>query len=126
MAVARRRRAPANQSNDPDIRRLSAFVDHVSQEVADLSEEVDALTVNDIDFLASGGAAQAGTATLVAGTVTVNTTAVAAGSRIFLTAQNTGGTPGALRVSARVAGTSFTITSTSALDTSTVAWELRG
>jgi hypothetical protein len=32
------------------------------------------------------------------------------------------GTPGWLRVSARVAGTSFTITSSSGTDTSTVAW----
>jgi hypothetical protein len=63
-----------------------------------------------------------GTATLAAGTVTVSTTAVTANSRIFLTAQTTGGTPGALRVSARTAGTSFTITSTSGTDTSQVAW----
>jgi len=67
---------------------------------------------------------QMGTATLAAGTVTVSTTAVTANSRIQLTAQNTGGTPGALRVSARTAGTSFTITSTSNTDTSLVAWLL--
>ncbi|MFJ3812586.1 hypothetical protein ACIPWE_40285 [Streptomyces sp. NPDC090073] len=65
-----------------------------------------------------------GLATLVAGTVTVNTTAVTANTRVFLTAQSTGGTAGAVRVSARVAGTSFTITSTSGTDTSTVAWLL--
>lgn len=64
------------------------------------------------------------TAAMVAGTVTVNTTAVTANSRIFLTAQTTGAGPGALRVSARVAGTSFTITSSNAADTSTVAWML--
>ncbi len=69
-----------------------------------------------------GSNAKMGTATLVGGTVVVSTTAVTASSRIFLTAQNTGGTPGALRVSARTAGTSFTITSSSAADTSTVAW----
>jgi hypothetical protein len=69
-----------------------------------------------------GTNAKMGTATLSAGTVTVSTTAVTANSRIFLTAQNTGGTPGALRVSARSSGTSFTITSTSNTDTSTVAW----
>lgn len=71
-----------------------------------------------------GTNARQGTATLVAGTVTVPCTAVTANSRIFLTAQNTGGTPGALRVSARVAGTSFTITSTSGTDTSLVAYEI--
>lgn len=66
-----------------------------------------------------------GSATLVAGTVTVNTTKVTANSRIFLTAQTSGAAAGALRVSARVAGTSFTITSTSGTDTSLVAWEIR-
>lgn len=69
-----------------------------------------------------GANATMGTATLVAGTVTVNTTAVTANSRIFLTAQTSGAGPGALRVSARVAATSFTITSTNAADTSLVAW----
>jgi hypothetical protein len=69
-----------------------------------------------------GTNAKMGLATLAAGTVVVSTTAVTATSRIFLTAQTTGGTAGALRVSARTAGTSFTITSTSATDTSTVAW----
>lgn len=63
-----------------------------------------------------------GTATLVGGTVTVANTSVAANSRIFLTAQSVGGTAGALAVTARTAGTSFTITSTSGTDTSTVAW----
>lgn len=69
-----------------------------------------------------GANARMGLATLAAGTVVVSTTAVTANSRIFLTEQSTGGTPGAVRVSARTAGTSFTITSTSGTDTSTVAW----
>lgn len=64
------------------------------------------------------------TAAMTAGTITVNNTLVTANTRIFLTAQNSGGTPGALRVSARSAGTSFTITSDSNTDTSTVAWLL--
>lgn len=72
--------------------------------------------------IAEGADATSGVATLVAGTVTVNTNKVAANSRIQLTAQTTGAAPGALRVSARVAGTSFTITSTNAGDTSDVAW----
>jgi hypothetical protein len=71
-----------------------------------------------------GTDARMGVATLVGGTVTVANESVTADTRIFLTAQNTGGTPGALRVSARVAGTSFTITSSSGADTSTVAWLL--
>lgn len=65
-----------------------------------------------------------GVATLVAGTVTVACTTVTATSRIFLTSQADGGTPGWLRVSARTAGTSFTITSSSASDTSTVAYQI--
>jgi hypothetical protein len=69
-----------------------------------------------------GTNAKMGTATLVAGAATVSTTAVTATSRIFLTNQSLGGTAGFLRVSARTAGTSFTITSSSATDTSTVAW----
>ncbi len=71
-----------------------------------------------------GSNAKMGTSTLVAGTVTVATTAVTANSRVFLTVQTAGGTQGHLRVSARTAGTSFTITSTSASETSTVAWLL--
>jgi hypothetical protein len=69
-----------------------------------------------------GSNARMGTATLVGGTLTVNTTAVTANSRIFLTCQTPGGTPGFLYVSARSASTSFTITSGSGTDTSTVAW----
>jgi hypothetical protein len=64
-----------------------------------------------------------GIATLSSGTVTVNTTAVTANSRIFLTVN--GGTltnVGTPYVSARSAGTSFTITSTNASDASDVAW----
>lgn len=70
------------------------------------------------------GPALSGTATLVAGTVTVATTAVTASSRIFLTTNTPGGTPGWLQVSARTAGTSFTILSSSGTDTSVVAWQI--
>ncbi|WP_424891793.1 hypothetical protein [Streptomyces sp. XH2] len=69
-----------------------------------------------------GANACMGTATLVAGAATVATTKVTANSRVFLTSQVDGGTPGWLRVSARSAGTSFTVTSSSNTDTSTVAW----
>jgi len=73
-----------------------------------------------------GTNATMGIATLVAGTVTVNTTKVTANSRIFLTRQTTAGTLGtSVNVTARTAGTSFTITSQgSVLDTSTVAWQI--
>lgn len=63
-----------------------------------------------------------GRATLVAGTVVVNTTSVTAASEVFLTCQTPGGTPGFLRVSTRTPGTSFTILSSSGTDTSVVGW----
>lgn len=69
-----------------------------------------------------GSNAKMGIATLVAGSVVVSTTAVTASSRIQLTSNVDGGTPGWLRVSARTGGTSFTITSSSGTDTSQVAW----
>lgn len=71
-----------------------------------------------------GANARMGVATLVAGTVTVANTSVTANTRIFLTAQTSGAAPGALRVSGRTPGTSFTITSTSGTDTSQVAYFL--
>lgn len=69
-----------------------------------------------------GANGKQGVATLVGGTVTVANTSITANSRIFLTSQVDGGAPGYLRVSARVVGTSFTITSGSGTDTSTVAY----
>lgn len=72
--------------------------------------------------VAEGSNAKSGLATLVGGSVVVATTAVTANSRIQITSQADGGTPGWLRVSTRTAGTSFTITSSSGSDTSTVAW----
>ncbi|MCA1567233.1 MAG: hypothetical protein LC803_16590 [Acidobacteria bacterium] len=64
-----------------------------------------------------------GTCTLVAGACTVSDTNVTASSRIFLTAQDNNST-GALRISARTAATSFTITSSNAADNGLVAWHL--
>lgn len=70
----------------------------------------------------TGTNAKIGTSVLVAGTVTVANTSVTANSRIFLTSQVDGGTVGFLRITAKTAATSFVITSSSLLDTSTVAW----
>lgn len=70
----------------------------------------------------TGTNAKIGTATLVGGTATVSNTSITANSRIFLTSNTDGGTPGWLRVSAKTNGTSFVITSSSGTDTSTVAW----
>lgn len=68
-----------------------------------------------------GTDASMGVATLVAGTVTVVSGAVSATSRIFLTRQAAGGTLGHLTYT-RDPGVGFTITSTSAADTSTVEY----
>lgn len=71
---------------------------------------------------AAGSSTRSGTATLVGGTVVVSDTATTAASIILLTCQTPGGTPGFLRVSARTAGTSFTILSSSGTDTSVVGY----
>lgn len=71
-----------------------------------------------------GTNAKMGIATLSGGTVVVSTTAVTANSRIFLTAQSLGtvAVPSGYGVSARTAGTSFTILASAPTDTSTIAW----
>lgn len=66
-----------------------------------------------------GGTAVLGGGT---GTATVALSTVTATSNIQLTCQIPGGTPGFLRVSARVFGASFTIQSSDAADTSTVGY----
>lgn len=72
-----------------------------------------------------GTNARMGTATLNGTTaVTINNTSVTANTRILLTIQTPGGTIGSPYVFTRTAGTSFQIKSTTAGDTSTVAWLL--
>lgn len=73
--------------------------------------------------IVEGSNKRMGVATLVAGTVTVANTSITASTRIFLTVQTAGGTQGFLSTT-RSAGTSFTINSSSASETSTVAWLL--
>jgi hypothetical protein len=88
--------------------------------------------INNLNALASGPAF--GTATLVAGTATVNTTFVTPGSKIFLTniAINASTAIGVLTVGTIVSGTSFVINSRTAGaatvqagDASTVAWSIQ-
>lgn len=69
-----------------------------------------------------GSNAKMGQSTLVAGTVTVSTTAVTASSRIFLTHATAGTSPGTLSVGTTIAGTSFDINSTELTDDSIVNW----
>jgi len=73
-----------------------------------------------------GTNARMGTATLVAGTVTVLNTSVTANTRVipFLITLGTVTRPVALGNTARVAATSFTIVSGDVTDTSTIGWIL--
>lgn len=71
--------------------------------------------------IATGANAYMGTATLVAGTVTVNNNHVKAATNIILTPQDNN-TTGTCRISARIVDTSFTILSTNLADTGEVAW----
>lgn len=73
--------------------------------------------------VAEGSNAKQGTLTLNGTTaVVVANTSVTANSRIFLTIQVPGGTVGSAYVSARTAGTSFSVKSTTVGDTSTCAY----
>ncbi|WP_019549827.1 hypothetical protein [Streptomyces sulphureus] len=71
--------------------------------------------------IAEGENARLGVATLGGGTVTVANTSVTDVSRLFLQRETPGGDPGHLSY-ARDPGVGFTITSSSAADTSTVGW----
>lgn len=75
-------------------------------------------------FIKEGSNAKQGTATLVSGSVVVSNTSVTVNSRIQLTPQNSSGTASFVYVSARTAGTSFTITSGSSLDTRLIAYDI--
>jgi hypothetical protein len=70
-----------------------------------------------------GANAKQGVAILSSGDATVTNTSVTANSRIFLTGQDNNVT-GALRVSARAAGTGFSITSSVGTDSGVVAYEI--
>jgi hypothetical protein len=79
-------------------------------------------TLSSIVLPSTGTNPTVGNATLVAGTVTVNTGAAKSTSYLILTEKTAGGTPGT--VTYTVTGGSFTITSSNALDTSTYTWLL--
>ena len=70
----------------------------------------------------ASGNASMGIATLSSGSVVVNNTLVTANSRIMLTPQNGTTNVGTIWISARTAGTSFTISSTNASDARDVAF----
>jgi hypothetical protein len=87
-----------------------------------LTNDLKLSTLGKTITLKRGSNACSGTgAVLVAGTVTVPTTAVATGDNVLLTCTASGGTPG-FPVVTISNGASFTITSSSGTDTSTYSW----
>lgn len=72
----------------------------------------------------SGTNARAGTLTLVAGTKTVSNTTITANTQVVLTRKTSGGTLGTAITYTLSAGTSFTVNSDSALDTSVFTYLL--
>lgn len=94
--------------------------------VAQASGNFSIITAGDGLQIKAGSNARIGTGTLVGGTLLVGNTSVTANTVIFLTDQGGGvlANLGSLYVSARVNGTSFTVSSTNALDTSNFAYFL--
>jgi hypothetical protein len=83
-----------------------------------IAGDLNMITAGNKIKIATGSNASVGTGTLSSGSVTINTTAVTASSRIFLT----GTANHVIYVSATVAGTSFTVTSASGSDASSFNW----
>jgi hypothetical protein len=77
-----------------------------------------------IELTQTGNAPTAGLATLVEGTVTINTSAIKKGTVVSLTVQNQGNYTGNIRVAELVANTSFTIRSTVKTDNCVVFWQI--
>ncbi len=94
--------------------------------VSNFDTDVKISNVGNGIYIKEGTNATMGIATLVAGTVTVNTTKVTANSRIFISVNGVGvlANLGSSyeNTATRVAGTSFDIKSTNVLDTSSVVW----
>lgn len=68
-----------------------------------------------------GAAATVGTATMISGTVTINTTSVCTSCKILIALENCSNC-GFIYVSSRVSNTSFTVTSSNNSDASDVSW----
>ena len=108
---------PGNASVDVSFGRYAAH------KLSVLTADLDIGSVGRGLQIAEGSNARMGTAVLAAGTVTVANTSVTANTRIFLTGQSALNA-GELSISVRTAGTSFTIVSSNAADTRTVAYLL--
>ncbi|CAF4879910.1 unnamed protein product [Rotaria sp. Silwood2] len=87
----------------------------------EVSGDISLKTAGNGIYIKEGTNATMGTATLSSGTVTISTTKVTANSRIYFNLQNCTNC-GVQYVSARTAGTSFTITSLNGSDASTISW----
>ena len=92
------------------------------QNSGDISITGRVLNVHGLSILTGSNQTMGTSGALSSGTVTVSTTAVLTGSKIFLTRAVAGGTLGNLSVGTITNATSFTITSSSSSDTSTVNW----
>jgi hypothetical protein len=83
-----------------------------------------AVTFSKLNITVGGPAATAGKGTLVAGTATINTTAVTAASLIFIQKTSVGsGANTVLRPGVITPGVSFTVVSNAGADTSTFNWK---
>ena len=113
-------------SNNPGLSANSTKVIDWTTTVVTIAGNLSLGTAGNKLLIKEGSNASMGRSTLVAGTVTVNNTLVTATSEIFLSVQSLGtvAAPKAVAVTARTAGTSFTITSADATDTSVVAWHI--
>lgn len=76
------------------------------------------------NYSVPAGYETSGTATLVAGAVTVNNNIVPSGANISLHRQSVGGAAGHLSIGTITPGTSFEISSSSGSDTSTIFWKI--
>lgn len=96
---------------------------YVASGISSFNGDVKLSTVGNGLYVKEGTNATMGTGTLVGGTLVVSNTKVTASSRIFLTSE--GGTItnlGTLYISARSAGTSFTVSSSNVLDAQTFVY----
>ena len=117
-----------HKRRDRFTKRLGEHMDEIDNEIQML---VDTHNTHDNGLqgwtalsLKDGSNKRMGQATLVGGTVVVSNTTITASTRIFLSRETLGGTAGHLAVSARSAGVSFTILSSSGTETSVVNWLL--
>lgn len=120
---------PGNGATDTDLYRVAANIlqtDGTFQVLTDqnVGGNINAITAGKGLTVKGGTNARIGSSALTAGSVVVANTSVTASTIVLLTSQVDGGTPGFVRVSTRTAGTSFTITSSSNTDTSTIGWLL--